>query len=346
VFSAEIISLPVVNADFDLTYECNEDLEITINDNSESYTELSWDFGNGEEPISGLLSSFSYAEEGDYTIVLTASNPAACNTVNTYTSSIAVPAPPIVDFSTLPVPDCEVGVVQYQNLSFVSTYDDVLSWSWDFGDGSTSSEFASSHEYADQGLYNVSLTLETELGCDAFLADNISVGFLQKPQASFTYTIDSCSRNVTFMNQSELSDSYIWDLDGVASDEENPSMFLEVGNSYAINVIASNEFCSDEFSLEIDYSIENYYENVYVPNVITPNGDFKNDQFFITGLNECESAILRIYNRWGDEVYYSIDPNSEPWTGVNYSNELLEGVYFYILELKYMSITGDVSIFR
>ena len=148
------------------------------------------------------------------------------------------------------------------------------------------------------------------------------------------------------MNQSELSDSYIWDLDGLASDEENPSMFLEVGDSYSINLIASNEFCSDELSLEIDYSIENYYENVYVPNVITPNGDLKNDQFFITGLNECESAILRIYNRWGDEVYYSIDPNLEPWAGVNYSNELLEGVYFYILELKYMSITGDVSIFR
>tara|TARA_B110000003_G_scaffold148834_1_gene149874 strand:+ start:23 stop:469 length:447 start_codon:yes stop_codon:yes gene_type:complete len=148
------------------------------------------------------------------------------------------------------------------------------------------------------------------------------------------------------MNQSELSDSYIWDLNGLASDEVNPSMFLEVGNSYAINLIASNEFCSDELSLEIDYSAENYYENVYVPNVITPNGDFINDQFFIPGLNECESAILRIYNRWGDEVYYSIDPNSEPWTGVNYSNELLEGVYFFILELKYMSITGDVSIFR
>jgi len=346
VFSTEIIALPVVNADFELTYECNEDLEITINDNSESYTDLSWDFGNGEEPTSGLISSFSYAEEGVYTVVLTASNPAACNTVNTYTSSIEVPAPPVVEFSTLPVADCEVGVVQYQNLSFVSTYDDVLSWNWDFGDGNTSSEFASSHEYADEGQYNVSLTLETELGCDAFLADNISVGFLQKPQASFTYTIDSCSRNVTFMNQSELSDSYIWDLDGVASDEVNPSMFFEVGNTYAINLIASNEFCSDDISIEIDYSAENYYKNVYVPNVITPNGDLKNDQFFITGLNECESAILRIYNRWGDEIYYSIDPNSEPWTGLNYSNELLEGVYFFILELKYMSITGDISIFR
>mgnify|MGYP006138209093 CR=1 FL=1 len=343
--SVQISALAVVDADFELNYECNEDLEITINDNSNSFTDLLWDFGDGVE-LTGSQSAYQFDEEGEYTVTLTASNQNSCNATSTFTSSISVPQPPVAEFSILPIADCEAGVVQFQNLSLVSTIDEVLNWDWDFGDGDGSQNFAPDHVFITEGQFYVSLNLETELGCSESYGSNIAVGFLQKPLPSFTYTIDSCTLEAKFLNQSELSDTYVWDLNGEESIEENPVMYVEVGEEYTISLIASNEFCSEETVQVIDYSAEVFYQNVYIPNVITPNGDFANDEMLISGLNECEPASLKVFNRWGDEVYYTLNPKKEPWTGLNYSNEVVEGVYFYILELKYLSLSGNLSIFR
>ncbi len=63
-----------------------------------------------------------------------------------------------------------------------------------------------------------------------------------------------------------------------------------------------------------------------VPNVITPNGDGKNDEFFITGLEK--GTKLTIFNRWGDVVFTTNNYNND-WGGKN----LTEGVYFYVLDL-------------
>mgnify|MGYP006163945731 CR=1 FL=1 len=53
-----------------------------------------------------------------------------------------------------------------------------------------------------------------------------------------------------------------------------------------------------------------------------------------------------MYNRWGKEVYYSVYPALEPWAGFHHSEEVVEGVYFYVLELEYGQFTGAVTILR
>jgi gliding motility-associated-like protein len=72
--------------------------------------------------------------------------------------------------------------------------------------------------------------------------------------------------------------------------------------------------------------------NLYFPNTITPNGDGKNDRFIIGGLEKYPGSHIRIYNRWGSEVYRSASYNND-WNGGN----LASGVYFYVLEVN----TGD-----
>lgn len=68
-----------------------------------------------------------------------------------------------------------------------------------------------------------------------------------------------------------------------------------------------------------------------IPNVVTPDGDGKNDTFKIIGLNGYTENKLNIYNRWTNEVWHS--------TGSSYQNEwygegLNGGTYYYILKLK------------
>ncbi|SEW53852.1 T9SS type B sorting domain-containing protein [Chitinophaga arvensicola] len=77
-------------------------------------------------------------------------------------------------------------------------------------------------------------------------------------------------------------------------------------------------------------------DDIYIPNIITPNGDGKNDYFFIPGLDKFPGSSLFIYNRWGNSVYQSKD-YSNKWDG----NGLNEGTYYYILKLNTPQGTRD-----
>ncbi|MFW0718228.1 DUF7507 domain-containing protein [Pedobacter sp. N23S346] len=70
-------------------------------------------------------------------------------------------------------------------------------------------------------------------------------------------------------------------------------------------------------------------EGFFIPNVFTPNGDGKNDTFFIVGLEAFDSVDIEIYNRWGNQVY-RMNGYKNDWTGYG----LNEGTYFYKITLK------------
>ncbi|MNZ70709.1 hypothetical protein D3C78_890560 [compost metagenome] len=70
-------------------------------------------------------------------------------------------------------------------------------------------------------------------------------------------------------------------------------------------------------------------KTVIIPNAFTPNADGKNDSFVIVGIEQYPGSTLRIFNRWGNEVFYSDNYNHE-WSGTGLS----EGTYFYILTIN------------
>lgn len=83
-----------------------------------------------------------------------------------------------------------------------------------------------------------------------------------------------------------------------------------------------------------------------LPNAFTPNGDGKNDLFtpivpyqFITRIN------LSIFNRWGNKVFETNDPNIN-WDGTDFKNnkELEAGVYFYVCDVFYQTTVGEIKI--
>ena len=84
-------------------------------------------------------------------------------------------------------------------------------------------------------------------------------------------------------------------------------------------------------------------EDLYIPNVFTPNGDGSNDIFFIRNLPQ-EPAInqLVITNRWGKEVFVSENYQNN-WDAVG----VADGIYFYRLEVSDSEpLTGWVEIIR
>lgn len=81
------------------------------------------------------------------------------------------------------------------------------------------------------------------------------------------------------------------------------------------------------------------------PNVFSPNGDSFNDVWLIDQIDEYPDAEVKIYNRWGKELFQSIGYN-EPWDGVFNGEVLAPGVYYYVIDLKdgYDAVTGTITI--
>jgi gliding motility-associated-like protein len=82
-------------------------------------------------------------------------------------------------------------------------------------------------------------------------------------------------------------------------------------------------------------------QEVYIPNIFTPNGDNVNDLFFIRNL-PVDNAELIVTSRWGKEVF-STKNYQNNWDGKGAA----DGVYFYQLSIGGSeAITGWVEILR
>lgn len=81
---------------------------------------------------------------------------------------------------------------------------------------------------------------------------------------------------------------------------------------------------------------------VYVPNSFTPNNDGRNDAFYVHG-ERLEGYRLIIYNRWGEQVFFSEDP-TEVWDGTSKSGTHYcpDGMYLYTL--RYEEAGGPLLI--
>jgi gliding motility-associated-like protein len=85
-------------------------------------------------------------------------------------------------------------------------------------------------------------------------------------------------------------------------------------------------------------------DEVFPPNVITPNGDGLNDMFEVRGLDLFDQSTIEIFDRWGN-VVFSSDNYDNSWNG----DEQPEGTYYYIIEVDDPQHTihkGVITILR
>ena len=123
-------------------------------------TAWKWDFGDGSTATE-QNPSHTYTTLGIYTVSLTASNKDGSDSTSK-TNYIVTTLAPVADFKA----DRQVGkapfIVQFTDLSTNSP----TSWSWDFGDGTSSSEQNPRHIYMNEGAYDVRLTATNQYGSD------------------------------------------------------------------------------------------------------------------------------------------------------------------------------------
>lgn len=144
--------------------------------------------------------------------------------------------------------------------------------------------------------------------------------------------------NTITANVTPASNDYLYSINGTYFQESNVFTNVEAGE-YTLTVI--NKFgCGvliDSFTV-LDY-----------PKYFTPNGDGHNDTWNIKGSSAIDSAIIRIFDRYG-KLIKQIDPNGLGWDGT-YNKELLPSTdYWFTIEYTKDNITkefkGHFSLIR
>jgi len=105
-------------------------------------------------------------------------------------------------------------------------------------------------------------------------------------------------------------------------------------------------YVRDEFGCIVHHEATVGFDNeIFVPNVFTPNGDSYNEEFFIRNLPPSGSGtVLIITNRWGNIIYQTEDYSYENlWDG----RDNPDGTYYYKLDIADQgTYTGWVEIWR
>ncbi len=101
--------------------------------------------------------------------------------------------------------------------------------------------------------------------------------------------------------------------------------------SYLVCAVSGNYSYCDTATICI--TVVDTTVDCYIPNGFSPNGDGVNDEYLIPCNSNYPDATLRIFDRWGVEVWFSEGPYTNNWDGRNMQGIVLpDGTYYLIYE--------------
>jgi PKD repeat protein len=210
-------------------------------DNSTSSVSWLWSFGDGSNATT-QHAVHTYTTPGTYNVSLqTQSNGSSCSqNINPFITYVLSEG-----YAGFTVSN---SICQPYTSTFIDTSSqNVISWFWDFGDGTTDTSQHPVHVYANAGSYNVSLTVTTSSGCTFTVTNNFAANFA--PLAAYpTANVQSyVPPEIQFYANSIGASSWLWDFgDGTTSTQQNPfHNYPATGGPFDLTLIISNGTCYD-----------------------------------------------------------------------------------------------------
>jgi len=251
-------SFPKTDTDIEFNGSDSYDLDGSI-------TSYNWIFSDG---FTSTKAKFSrrFSASGSYTVTLKVKDNfnAENSTTITFTvqsRQISQNQPPVADFTFYPLHP-----VVNQSVSFNSTSSDdgsIVSFSWDFGDGSTASGSQVSHSFSSAGSYSVSLTVVDDQGLSSFVSKTVVVSSSQPQNQPPTLTqiyVNPSSPKVgcSASFSSNASDpenqplSFLWAFgDNTTSNLSQPTHVYNNTGTYNVNLTVSDGSLSTSLTKSI-----------------------------------------------------------------------------------------------
>jgi gliding motility-associated-like protein len=214
---------------------------------------IAWTFSNGSTSNSSSATT-TFPAIGSYTVKLL-NKYAAC--ADSTTETINSIGPPVPNFTATPTGACKPPLtVQFTDASTSNPPGNVTGWSWDFGDGQTSTAQNPQHTYTTAGTFNVTLTAMGPGGCSNSVTKNAFVS-IQAPTVTVAGTLGACIAStptfseiqpVANVNAPDGVQGYLWSAPG--SNEKSstlaaPSFTYPTTGSYSVSVtVTTNGGCT------------------------------------------------------------------------------------------------------
>lgn len=209
------------------------------------------------------------------------------------------------------------------------------SYSWSNGESTSS-------------IYN--LTAGT-YSLDLYDANNCSMIYsylITEPDAislDYSVTPTSCEEKndgsiTTFVTGGTSPITYGWGTGEATSDIYN----LAKG-TYSLLIEDANG-CSLPLEF-IEVNFDGFNGCIEIPSGFTPNNDNAHDEWVIYGLSDFPNVLVKVYNRWGQELFSSSGYDI-PWDGKHNGVDLPTATYYYVIELNESDkvFNGTVTIKR
>ena len=303
---------------------CNVPQTYSFINTTQNGASYEWDFDASAFPgvFTSTLNSptFTYNSARSYTVKLKSETAFGCidstSRLIQINSSLTLPPAPSQS-GCLPLS------IGYTDTSAVSNgVDSIIKVEWSMGDGTIITNYAPpfgyNHVYNLPGTYSVYATITTALGCVTQTAPALMY-VTQDPTAQFSNDTNGVN-GMYFENLSIPLDStysYYWTFsDGQESFEISPTMIFNP----SATAVDSLEIClyvttPDNCTDSICKRIWVWKSSLFVPNALAPEQTFANDdQYFLPKGFGLASYELWIYDKWGNEVFYS-NEIAEPYFG-------------------------------
>lgn len=219
------------------------------------------------------------------------------------------------------------------------------SLSWDLGSAGITDATDPVATYFDPGVELITLTAFNAAGCSSLPAvDSLRVAPLVL--LSLVAEQPTCDRSITVDLLALGADACgLW-LNGVpvaSSCVGTLTLPVSGTGSYTVSLAGSNfAGCADTLTTTV--AVEDG-AGLFVPNVFTPDNNGINDTFGIPWVASGPGFVMRIFNRWGQEIHTSTDPTLE-WDGTASGTLVPDGVYAYLISAEDPCSPGELRELR
>ncbi|RNI31521.1 gliding motility-associated C-terminal domain-containing protein [Rufibacter latericius] len=197
-----------------------------------------WTFGDGTTSEE-INPTHLYSAPGTYQVKLSVWSGIVCT--ESITKTLIIKPNPAASFTVQNV--CEGSRAQFTNTT-QARGSGALSFTWNFGDGTNSTEAAPSHLYAAPGTYTVSLAVKGANECEQTFSSTITV--YPAPKPDFSPTVGCAADVVSFQDMTSLVSGrltqWTWDFgDGTTATTQHPTHRYGREGSYTVRLTATSD---------------------------------------------------------------------------------------------------------
>jgi gliding motility-associated-like protein len=296
-----------------------------------------WQMGDGSTYTTNTINHL-YSNGGTYTITLTATDNFGCTSV--YTLNVVVEKKENFTINANPNPACVGQAVNFTGSNFAS----LLGTNWNMGDGGTTTNSTNfSYGYGTAGTYTVTCVTDFNVCPNQTVSLIIDVDPYPTVDLGKPENICSGKESLVIIDNNNPGAQYTWSTGAVGTN----SITVTGAGIYTVEVSYGN--CKSTGRKEVGIDLE----CIPIMNAFSPNDDDVNDYFLPlwTSTDDIQEYSVRIFNRFGNEVYASTNKTERGWNGRFNGEKCDVGVYVYTITMKdkvgnVRNVTGDVTLIR